>query len=473
MYNLPKIWKVLLSITLIFLILFLFSTSPSYATPPTPTLGDLQKAITGDKYNKESFDFQSLTGVMGGATTMLLGCVIDTNGDGKIDYEACPPSFSTGALPTMGVAIAGMITNPPASGFNYLADIGGRLHIVKPAYAQQAGFGFGAIEPFLRAWRAVRNLAYLLFVLAAIGFGFAIMLRTRISPQAVITVQSALPRIIIALILITFSYAIVGFLIDIIYVGFGILVFGLTSLGLQGIYDPVARYQEYSTAGFGQTAGFIFSKGLTGGWDLLKGAAGAAPVLSAATGGIIGGAIALLIAIVPGAALGGVAVGLLPILLGLILAIIFFFFRVLFALARAYLLLLLHLILAPLFILWGIVGGGGIWSGWLRGLTANLLVFPVVGTVIWLTYLLITLVDQASGTLWAPPYIGGGADIIKGMIALGAVMLLPSIPDFINQILGVRAGVPLQLPQVQAQLQQALGNLAQLVQRARQAGAGG
>jgi len=41
-----------------------------------------------------------------------------------------------------------------------------------------------------------------------------IMLRVKISPQAVVTVQSAIPKLITTLILVTFSYAIAGLVID-------------------------------------------------------------------------------------------------------------------------------------------------------------------------------------------------------------------------------------------------------------------
>jgi len=76
---------------------------------------------------------------------------------------------------------------------------------------------------------------------------FMIMFRVRISPQTVITVQSALPKIIFTLILITFSYAIAGFLIDLMYVVIGIFSFIVTQ---GGIFDGSATdlfyysYQE-------------------------------------------------------------------------------------------------------------------------------------------------------------------------------------------------------------------------------------
>jgi len=110
----------------------------------------------------------------------------------------------------------GLYTNPPASGIQYFADLGNKLKIVKPALAQQdEGIGFNLMKTTQPIWQVFRNITYILFVFILVGMGFAIMFRVKISPQAVITFQSALPRIVIALILITFSYAIVGLLIDI------------------------------------------------------------------------------------------------------------------------------------------------------------------------------------------------------------------------------------------------------------------
>ena len=57
-------------------------------------------------------------------------------------------------------------------------------------------------------WQLVRDIAYGMIAVFMIMTGILIMTRKRISAQAVVTVQYAIPRIIIALVLITFSYPI-------------------------------------------------------------------------------------------------------------------------------------------------------------------------------------------------------------------------------------------------------------------------
>src|SRR3990172_12628792 len=58
----------------------------------------------------------------------------------------------------------------------------------------------------------------MLLAFVMIVIGFLIMFRRQIDPHTVISIQNALPRIVLTLILITFSYAIVGLLIDLMYV---------------------------------------------------------------------------------------------------------------------------------------------------------------------------------------------------------------------------------------------------------------
>ena len=106
-----------------------------------------------------------------------------------------------------------------ASGVGYIRDNINNFHLIPEAQAQ--GFGYGAINPIQNLWRAMRNIAYLLLTVGIIIMSFMIMFRVKISPQAVISVQSALPRVVAALLAITFSYAIVGLMIDLIYIVIG------------------------------------------------------------------------------------------------------------------------------------------------------------------------------------------------------------------------------------------------------------
>src|SRR3990167_11023854 len=116
-----------------------------------------------------------------------------------------------------------MVINHPASGVEYIASKLHDMGIVPEAYAQGEGFGFATLKPIESLWAASRNAAYALMTVAIVILAFLVMFRAKISPQASVTIQSAIPRVIVGLLLITFSFAIAGFVIDLAYVVIGII----------------------------------------------------------------------------------------------------------------------------------------------------------------------------------------------------------------------------------------------------------
>jgi hypothetical protein len=119
-----------------------------------------------------------------------------------------------GAIGVMSQMISVLYTPPLHTGdyFNHLAQ---NFGIVKPAYAQ--GTGFEGLKPLLGIWTAFRNIVYLIFTIVFVVIGLAIMFRIKIDPRTVMTIQNQIPKIIVGIVLVTFSYAISGFLIDMMY----------------------------------------------------------------------------------------------------------------------------------------------------------------------------------------------------------------------------------------------------------------
>mgnify|MGYP001085794962 CR=1 FL=1 len=107
--------------------------------------------------------------------------------------------------------------NPPASGVYWAYSGLQNAGFVPKTYAAE-GIGFAAIKPFMNIWKVFRDISYMLLVLVLIAIGFMIMFRAKINPQTVISVENSLPKIVVALLLITFSFPIAGFLIDLMYV---------------------------------------------------------------------------------------------------------------------------------------------------------------------------------------------------------------------------------------------------------------
>ena len=86
------------------------------------------------------------------------------------------------------------------------------------------GVGLAAIAPFKDLWMIFRNFAFLIMVIVMVVIGFMIMFRSKINAQTVISLENALPKIVIAMILITFSYAIAGLMIDLMYISMGLII---------------------------------------------------------------------------------------------------------------------------------------------------------------------------------------------------------------------------------------------------------
>jgi len=63
-------------------------------------------------------------------------------------------------------------------------------------------------------WSATRNIAYLFYVVIMIIIGFMIMFRNKIGGQVVVTIGNSIPKLVLSLVLVTFSFAIIGILID-------------------------------------------------------------------------------------------------------------------------------------------------------------------------------------------------------------------------------------------------------------------
>lgn len=74
--------------------------------------------------------------------------------------------------------------------------------------SQAATYSGPLLEITFSLWTIVRNLAYGVMALIMIVIGVMIMTRKRVNPQTMVTVQYAIPKVIIALVLITFSYPI-------------------------------------------------------------------------------------------------------------------------------------------------------------------------------------------------------------------------------------------------------------------------
>lgn len=169
------------------------------------------------------------------STTCLLAGVDPLQKEGKclgVDTKTGMLAYvegNGGVAGSMGRLI-GSTMNIPISSTQYGQYLASHFGGVDRAYAQANGLGFDRLSPLIGVWARFRDIAYLLFVLAFTIIGFAIILRVKIDARTVMTIQNQIPKIIIALVLVTFSYAIAGFLIDLMYTSMYVIILTFTNI---------------------------------------------------------------------------------------------------------------------------------------------------------------------------------------------------------------------------------------------------
>ncbi len=264
-----------------------------------------------------------------------------------------------GLLPFSGHVVALLYQQQPSSR-EYIADILNNIGVptVSRAYAQ--GTGYKAMSPFLVFWKGFRNLAYSLYIIMFVVVGVMIMLRTKVSAKGVITIQSALPNLLITLLLITFSYAIVGFMIDLMYFLIYFIVYLFNSINIISTplkaIDRLLSYSAYGVIFEGRNS--ILSA-ITVAID---------SVLSGLGTGAIG-AVGKIIAALP--------------IMYLIVAVAFTIamIKLMVALLKSYVMLIVQTVTAPVQILLNALPGSKAFSGWLKKTASYLIPFPVAAAM--------------------------------------------------------------------------------------------
>lgn len=136
---------------------------------------------------------------------------------------------------------------PVASGVAWASDLMEHVGFAPKTYAQ--GIGFSALGSYQRAWKVMRDAAFLLITLAIVVSGFIIIFGVPVGDKAGVNIEEMLPRLVIVLIAISLSYAIVGFMIDLMYV---ITFVSFSTMAPLLNLDPVAQKQAFVSIATGQ-----------------------------------------------------------------------------------------------------------------------------------------------------------------------------------------------------------------------------
>ena len=338
--------------------------------------------------------------------------------------------------------------NQPASGIQYLAHLKDNL-LGKPAYAQ--GIGFVGLEPLLPIWRGFRNVVYLLSTVYFVVLGIMVMFRLKINPQTVLTVQSAVPQVITTLLLVTFSYAIAGLLIDLTYLIQNIVLVLLFQVQGKNLAESL-----FTKGGPNGPFGFKNLSDASLG-DIFKLTSMAIPanlifLLGTVLGTLIGAIIGLFTLGPEKGALIGIATGGTILIIILNIIILISMIKFFFGLIKAYVNIIFKIILGPLEIGLGAIPGMKIgFSSWANNLFANLLIFPICLLFLILANIIIEKTNTYAlfangGNLWAPNMVrynllgtianiaGVSGGLIPAAIGFMAILTMSRLPEIIPQV---------------------------------------
>src|SRR3989338_844518 len=172
-----------------------------------------------------------------------------------LDPALCVPGSTANGM--IGSWIASLYLNPPASGIAYIRNqLANAGFIAKPVMAQ--GVGFAGLTPFLGLWTASRNIAYSIMIIVMVAIGFMVIFRMKIDPKTVISLQAALPKIVLTVILITLSYPIVGFLVDMMYLIMALII-SIMLNGMGGDWANASKMADMQTNFLTGSSGTLFS----------------------------------------------------------------------------------------------------------------------------------------------------------------------------------------------------------------------
>lgn len=337
----------------------------------------------------------------------------------------------------------------PLSGISYTREKIQNFSLIPVAHAQTAGFGFDALSLVQGMWKSFRDISFGLFVIVAVVFAFMIMFRVKLSPQTVISVQSALPKIVIALILVTFSYAIAGFLIDFMYI-----IIGLISLVMAPLI-PTSTLLQTTT----YTASDLFrllTLGLAKDFHGLGGIFGLLilylqPMLLLLLAIILIGVVFSETGV--GAA---VAIIFLILLVIVVIVILWMSIKTIWALLKAFANILLLTIFAPLQLVLGTVIPSLDFGSWVKNYISNLSVFVVTGVMFLFAWIFsiqawivvgsmgtnINLTLSGEGGPW-PPLLGTSGPVGTALLFLGvSFVMFTLIPKATEVVQGLLSGKP-------------------------------
>jgi len=358
-----------------------------------------------------------------------------------------PNSNSLAELGLPGLLAGGIseiYASPPASGVTSIQDTLASFKLVPTVHAQSPGYGFSSLSAIQKLWSASRNMAYLIMTVLLIASGFLIMFRVKINPQTVVTLQTMIPKLIITMILVTFSFAIAGLVIDLVYV---LIIFMISVFRFNDVFsNSTSSVISWFTNPNYFNVVLYFVEG---------------PILTVITTFTVGAILALLVTplvlLIPGlgsiltSVFAGAGTLLAIVSLLLVLTLVYLLFKIWWMLVKSYITLLLLIIIGPWQIMLDLIPGQQGFGPWIRNVIANASVFFVVPLMLMLNMVFwnptqgklfnpLGTTSTASGSLPSLPLFGGkNSAFFNIAVAFAILSLTPKVADMVRDALKVPA----------------------------------
>jgi hypothetical protein len=357
--------------------------------------------------------------------------------------------------------------NPPASGIYWISSVLQKSGLIPKSYANE-GIGFAALKPLSGVWEIFRNISYSVIVIIMLLIGFMIMFRAKINPQTIISIENSLPRIVVTLLLITFSFAIAGFLIDLMYVVSGIVISLLSNNGVVPLPEDLRRV-TVARSDWVQLWDMVYLNGNI--WFLGPAFLDLLPTtINVAVRTSIGIGVTLLLkAIDPvndvlsgkvceiepvgsgwtnficSGVLYPLVIGLISFISPVIISLIIFLttglyvlFRVLFMLLGAYLRIVFMILFSPIILLIGAIPGKNMFGKWLKNIVSDLVLFPLTLALIYLSAIITNVPPSSNNFFQAPMLYSIYPEVFNIIIGMGLLFSIPNIAKAVRESMGIK-----------------------------------
>jgi hypothetical protein len=414
----------LLGILLVAFSTFSFTLQPEVSVWAQEESASVEEAKPIDNqglWSKIKQGVQDITGAVGESISQLVSKFITGTADFFLS-TLCPQCTVGGRemasnpnLPEgMRLGLTGIVEREVTAMFNAQPSIDVVAHLSEewvPGYREKQSVYATGYEDLIKTnidslWSVTRNIAYLGFVIVMIVVGFMIMFRSKIGGQTLVTVGNSIPKVVVGLILVTFSFAIAGLILDAAGIFMGIIG------GVLGSDVPVHNF-------FKLLGGIL---GIGGGVSV--GALGIAGIVLVITTSLnVAGVILIILALI------------------VLCIVLFGAIKLWFTLVKTYFALLVNVIVAPLAIMAGsIPGNEAMTINIFKSMLRNALVFPLAFAIVNLPYFLVAKNNRINFTFPQTVFEGASMGDTIGPIMLSlakvlAIFVAAQAPQFVKAII--------------------------------------